>query len=122
MVRAMILLMGIMFFVATTIAFLSPVPTLGFVSKTDGKAKRHFFVLSNDGELRSTSVLSPILYKVMVTNPAYLAATWNKIKAVMHQAGQPDKMTRDIVAITVSMMRQLSKSWRWWISLAALID
>jgi AhpD family alkylhydroperoxidase len=40
----------------------------------------------------------------MATNPAYLAATWDKIKAVMHRPGQLDTLTKDIIALTVSMM------------------
>jgi AhpD family alkylhydroperoxidase len=46
----------------------------------------------------------PNMYKIMATNPAYLAVTWDKIKAVMHQPGQLDTLTKDIIALTVSMM------------------
>ncbi len=46
----------------------------------------------------------PNMYKVMATNPAYLAATWDKIKAVVHRSGQLDTKTKDIIALTVSMM------------------
>src|SRR5574342_275708 len=35
----------------------------------------------------------PNMYKVMATNPAYLAATWDKIKTVMHRPGQLDTLT-----------------------------
>jgi AhpD family alkylhydroperoxidase len=57
-------------------------------------------------EIRQTLNIDfvPNMYKVMATNPAYLAATWEKIKAVMHRPGQLDTLTRDIIALTVSMM------------------
>ena len=57
-------------------------------------------------EIRQTLNIDfvPNMYKVMATNPAYLAATWDKIKAVMHQSGQLDTKTKDIIALTVSMM------------------
>jgi uncharacterized peroxidase-related enzyme len=57
-------------------------------------------------EIRKTLNIDfvPNMYRVMATNPAYLAATWDKIKAVMHQPGQLDTLTRDIIALTVSMM------------------
>jgi uncharacterized peroxidase-related enzyme len=57
-------------------------------------------------EIRKTLNIDfvPNMSRVMATNPAYLAATWDKIKAVMHQPGQLDTLTRDIIALTVSMM------------------
>jgi AhpD family alkylhydroperoxidase len=57
-------------------------------------------------EIRETLNIDfvPNMYKVMAINPAYLAATWDKIKAVMHQPCQLDTMTKDIIALTVSMM------------------
>jgi AhpD family alkylhydroperoxidase len=57
-------------------------------------------------EIRETLNIDfvPNMYKVMAMNPAYFAATWHKIKAVMHQSGQLDTLTKDIIALTVSMM------------------
>jgi AhpD family alkylhydroperoxidase len=46
----------------------------------------------------------PNMYKTMAHNPAYLETTWNKVKAVMHEDGQLDSLTRDIIALTVSVM------------------
>jgi AhpD family alkylhydroperoxidase len=46
----------------------------------------------------------PNMYKAMAHNPAYLETTWNKVKAVMHEDGKLDSLTRDIIALTVSVM------------------
>jgi AhpD family alkylhydroperoxidase len=46
----------------------------------------------------------PNMYKTMAHNPAYLETTWNKVKAVMHEDGKLDSLTRDIIALTVSVM------------------
>ena len=44
----------------------------------------------------------PNMYKVMAPNPAYLEATWNKLKAVMVDSGNLDRLTKEIVAVAVS--------------------
>ena len=44
----------------------------------------------------------PNMYKVMAPNPAYLEATWNKLKAVMVESGNLDRLTKEIVAVAVS--------------------
>ncbi len=44
----------------------------------------------------------PNLYKVMAVKPDYLAANWNKVKAVMIAPGKLDRMTREIIAVAVS--------------------
>ncbi len=44
----------------------------------------------------------PNLYKVMAPNPAYLEANWNKVKAVMIEPGKLDRLTKEIIAVTVS--------------------
>ena len=44
----------------------------------------------------------PNLYKVMATKPAYLEANWNKVKAVMVEPGKLDRLTKEIIAVTVS--------------------
>lgn len=44
----------------------------------------------------------PNLYKVMASKPDYLEANWNKVKAVMIQPGKLDRLTKEIIAVTVS--------------------
>ncbi len=44
----------------------------------------------------------PNMYKVMAAKPDYLAANWNKIKAVMQEPGKLDKLTKEIIAVAVS--------------------
>ncbi len=44
----------------------------------------------------------PNLYKVMAAKPGYLEANWNKVKAVMVEKGKLDRLTKEIIAVTVS--------------------
>ncbi len=44
----------------------------------------------------------PNLYKVMAAKPEYLAANWNKVKAVMIEPGKLDRLTKEIIAVAVS--------------------
>jgi alkylhydroperoxidase family enzyme len=44
----------------------------------------------------------PNLYKVMAPNPAYLEANWNKVKAVMIESENLDRLTKEIIAVAVS--------------------
>jgi alkylhydroperoxidase family enzyme len=44
----------------------------------------------------------PNLYKVMASNPGYLEANWNKVKTVMIEPGKLDRLTREIIAVSVS--------------------
>jgi alkylhydroperoxidase family enzyme len=44
----------------------------------------------------------PNLYKVMGSKPDYLEANWNKVKAVMIEAGKLDPLTKEIIAVAVS--------------------
>ncbi len=44
----------------------------------------------------------PNLYKVMASKPDYLEANWNKVKAVMIETGKLDRLTKEIIAVTVS--------------------
>ncbi len=44
----------------------------------------------------------PNLYKVMAAKPSYLEANWDKVKAIMVQPGKLDRLTKEIVAVTVS--------------------
>ncbi len=46
----------------------------------------------------------PNMYKAMANNPDYLETTWNKIQALMTKQGKLDSTTKDIVALTVSIM------------------
>ena len=47
---------------------------------------------------------TPNMYKAMALNPSYLAASWNKIQAIMNQTGKHDDLTKAIIALTVSTM------------------
>ncbi len=44
----------------------------------------------------------PNLYKVMASKPGYLEANWNKVKAVMVEPGKLDRLTKEIIAVSVS--------------------
>ncbi len=46
----------------------------------------------------------PNMYKSLAVNPGYLEMTWNKVQAVMGEDGKLGKKTKDIVALTVSIM------------------
>ena len=47
----------------------------------------------------------PNLYRVMASNPAYLEANWNKVKAVMVAQGKIDRLTKEIIAVAVSAVQ-----------------
>lgn len=47
----------------------------------------------------------PNLYRVMGSNPAYLEANWNKVKAVMIASGRLDSLTKEIIAVAVSAVQ-----------------
>lgn len=44
----------------------------------------------------------PNLYKVMASNPGYLEANWNRVKAIMSAPGRLDRLTKEIIAVAVS--------------------
>jgi len=44
------------------------------------------------------------MYKALAVNPDYLELTWRKVQAVMGNDGKLGKNTKDIVALTVSIM------------------
>ncbi|MFW9779434.1 MAG: carboxymuconolactone decarboxylase family protein [Candidatus Heimdallarchaeota archaeon] len=46
----------------------------------------------------------PNMYKAMAVNPDYLELTWNRIQAVMSKEGKLNTVTKDIIALTVSIM------------------
>ncbi len=46
----------------------------------------------------------PNMYKAMANKPEFLETSWNKIQAVMTNQGKLDSNTKDIIALTVSIM------------------
>ena len=44
----------------------------------------------------------PNMYKLMAPNPPYLEANWRKVKAVMVEPGELDRLTKEIIAVAVS--------------------
>lgn len=44
----------------------------------------------------------PNMYRAMAARPAFLEANWNKVKAVMLAPGKLDRLTREIIAVSVS--------------------
>ena len=46
----------------------------------------------------------PNMYKAMANNPEYLDTAWKKVQAIMTKQGKLDSKTKDIVALTVSIM------------------
>ena len=50
----------------------------------------------------------PNMYKTMARNPAYLEASWNKIRVLMSDQGKLNDLTKAIIALTVSTMNGCS--------------
>ena len=46
----------------------------------------------------------PNMYRAMALNPDYLELTWNRVQSIMTVEGKLDKRTKDIIALTVSIM------------------
>ncbi len=46
----------------------------------------------------------PNMYKALAGNPDYLEMTWKKVQMVMGEDGKLGRKTKDIVALTVSIM------------------
>ena len=46
----------------------------------------------------------PNMYRALAANPDYLEITWRKIQSVMGEDGRLGNKTKDIVALTVSIM------------------
>ncbi len=46
----------------------------------------------------------PNLYRVMASKPDYLESTWNKVKTVVIQPGKLDRLNKEIIAMTVSVV------------------
>ena len=57
-------------------------------------------------EIRTTLGIDfvPNMYKALAVNPDYLETTWKKVRAVMGEDGKLGRDTKDIVALTVSIM------------------
>ncbi len=57
-------------------------------------------------EIRETLGIDfvPNMYLALGTNPDYLEITWRKVQSVMGADGQLGRKTKDIVALTVSIM------------------
>ena len=47
----------------------------------------------------------PNLYRIMAGNPDYLEANWNRVKVVMFASGKLDRLTKEIIAVTVSAVQ-----------------
>jgi AhpD family alkylhydroperoxidase len=54
----------------------------------------------------------PNLYKAMAFMPNYLEANWNKVKAVMVEKGNLDRLTKEIIAVAVSAVL----GCKYWLS------
>ena len=44
----------------------------------------------------------PNLYRAMAGKPSFLEANWRKVRAVMAEPGRLDRMTKEIIAVSVS--------------------
>lgn len=77
--------------------------SIRFVSEEDavGKVK----TIYEDIKQQFTIDFVPNLYRVMVTNPDYLEANWNKVKAVMFAQCKLDRLTKEIIAVAVSAVQ-----------------
>lgn len=69
-------------------------------SEATGKVKEVY------NDIRKTLGIDfvPNMYKAMANNPEYLDITWKKIQSIMTKQGKLDSKTKDIVALTVSIM------------------
>ena len=74
--------------------------SIGMIPEKDatGKVKEVY------DDIRTTHGIDfvPNMYKVMAAKPDYLAANWNRIKAVMQAPRKLDKLTKEIIAVAVS--------------------
>jgi len=44
----------------------------------------------------------PNMYKAMAVKPDFLESNWRKVKAVMVETGRLDRMTKEVIAVSVS--------------------
>ena len=45
----------------------------------------------------------PNLYRVMAPDPTFLEAKWGQVKTVMQGEGELDRLTKEIIALAVSI-------------------
>jgi alkylhydroperoxidase/carboxymuconolactone decarboxylase family protein YurZ len=75
-------------------------PAIRMVEETEAEGR----VVEIYGEIKETLGIDfvPNMYKLMAPNPLYLEANWNKVKAVMVEPGELDRLTKEMIAVTVS--------------------
>ncbi len=44
----------------------------------------------------------PNMYKLMAAKPSFLEANWHRVKAIMVEPGKLDRLTREVIAVSVS--------------------
>lgn len=44
----------------------------------------------------------PNMYKLMASKPSVLEANWHRVRAIMVEPGKLDRLTREIIAVSVS--------------------
>lgn len=44
----------------------------------------------------------PNMYKVMAVKPSFLEANWAKVQSIMVEPGKLDRLTKEIIAVSVS--------------------
>lgn len=44
----------------------------------------------------------PNMYKLMATKPSFLEANWHRVRTIMVEPGRLDRLTREIIAVSVS--------------------
>lgn len=75
-------------------------PAIKMVEETEAEGR----VEEIYGEIKETLGIDfvPNMYKLMAPNPPYLEANWNKVKAVMVEPGELDRLTKEMIAVAVS--------------------
>jgi alkylhydroperoxidase/carboxymuconolactone decarboxylase family protein YurZ len=75
-------------------------PAIKMVEEAEAEGR----VVEIYGEIKETLGIDfvPNMYKLMAPNPPYLEANWNKVKAVMVEPGELDRLTKEMIAVAVS--------------------
>ena len=78
------------------------VASIGVVEEEDATGR----VATTYEEIRGTLGIDfvPNMYRALAINPDHLEMTWRKVQAVMGEEGNLGRKTKDIVALTVSIM------------------
>ena len=78
------------------------VASIGVVEEEDATGR----VATTYEEIRGTLGIDfvPNMYRALAVNPDHLEMTWRKVQALMGEEGNLGKKTKDIVALTVSIM------------------